>query len=132
MNSQNHSKKAWFSTFNHLKHIAINLIKIYHISNHKMLNLKEKGRENTGVYSGSSNRPYYGLYPLFVEKFYVFPLLYMLLKYRVNYKDSFRLWIKPIQNLLCKVTSGGSKARRPRALARALGQFFCNFLCKFL
>jgi len=29
-------------------------------------------------------------------------------------------------------TSGGSKARRPRALARAPGQFFCNFLCKFL
>jgi len=28
--------------------------------------------------------------------------------------------------------SGGSKARRPRALARAPGQFFCNFLCKFL
>ncbi|AES87306.1 hypothetical protein MTR_4g024010 [Medicago truncatula] len=45
-----------------------------------MLNLKEKGRENTGVYSGFPNRPYY----------------------RVNYKDSFSLWLKPILNLLCK------------------------------
>jgi len=29
---------------------------------------------------------------------------FMLLKYKVDYKDSFSLWIQPIQNLICKVT----------------------------
>jgi len=40
-----------------------------------------------------------------------------------KWKSHIEVWV---------ANSGGSKARRPRALARAPGQFFCNFLCKFL
>ena len=36
------------------------------------------------------------------------------------------------QNFYFLVVRGGSKARRPRALARVSGQIFCNFLCKSL